>query len=288
MMENCMKSKLAISSIVFIWIVSVSGCTPSREDESQESRACNPQEIYASLRVETDKIYQAAEETLGSRPDMTIENVLWFGKGRYVMTCGGRYPSQFLAAQSTGPVVDFSPIEYWTRGDATPKNPGHYIFQTDRTAFEIPILDAESPEIENFGVSIAKDGDILNSPETSVLATYIYGADYLEDWVMTQDVGPRIERHPLDHLVTMVEPIPGVDSYFVVGKVVEERLELVAISLSKGITLLVKGNTVHTNDYVTGIIEEAYPEVWGIDEVRLKNLDNLPVHLIPTPIEPEG
>ena len=47
----------------------------------------------------------------------------------------------------------------------TRKTQPFYSFQTRDSFFEIPILDAESPEIEDFGVSITQEGDILNSPQ---------------------------------------------------------------------------------------------------------------------------
>ena len=66
-----------------------------------------------------------------------------------------------------------------------------------------------------------------------------------------------------------------------VGKVDSGNLSLVAIKLQPDVTLHVKGNTVHTNDYVTGVVQEVYPKKWGIDEVLLMNDKGNGVMLVP-------
>ena len=98
---------------------------------------------------------------------------------------------------------------------------------------------------------------------------------------MSTENEPRLERHPNYHLVTLVKSFQGRKSFFVVGHINNQSLELAAIELKPGVTILVKGNTVHTNDYVTGVVQEMYPEVWGIDEVRLVNLSGNKVTLRP-------
>ena len=133
----------------------------------------------------------------------------------------------------------------------------------------------------DFGVKIASAKDILNIPKSSLLATYEYGINYFKEFVLPEN-GPRLERHPNDHLVTLMKKFKGSQSFFIVGRIKNQSLELVAIELKPEVTILVKGNTVHTNDYVTGVVQEMYPEVWGIDEVRLVNLSGNKVTLRPT------
>ena len=67
----------------------------------------------------------------------------------------------------------------------------------------------ESLGIEDFAVSIAKEGDLLKSPATGVPATYIYGKDHLEPGGLPT-AQPRLENHPPDHLAPRVEPFSGM------------------------------------------------------------------------------
>ena len=83
-------------------------------------------------------------------------------------------------------------------------------------------------------------------------------------------------------MLTLLTKIEGRESYFVVGKVDSGKLNLAAIRLEPGATLHVKGNTVHTNDYVTGVVQEIYPKKWGVDEVLLMNDQGDAVRLIPS------
>ena len=83
-------------------------------------------------------------------------------------------------------------------------------------------------------------------------------------------------------MLTLLAKVDARESYFVVGKVDSGKLNLAAIRLEPGVTLHVKGNTVHTNDYVTGVVQEIYPKKWGIDEVLLMNDKGGAVRLIPS------
>ena len=113
------------------------------------------------------------------------------------------------------------------------------------------------------------------------MATYLYGANYFDDFVSPEN-GPRLKRHPHDHLVNLIFSFDDKKSYFVAGQVINRALSPVAIELQPGVTLRIRGNTVHTNDYVRGIVQEIYPMTWGVDEVRLVNRSGMTVRLLPT------
>ena len=245
------------------------------------SPQCDIKTIYKPLEDKTKALEKQTRATLGSRPGMRIDNVLWVGKGQYQLICNGRYPSLKPISRSNGPAIDHRTIKNWTRGDGKASGPGRYVFQDKSSYKKIPILPMNHERIAEFGVKVASDKDILNTPESSVLATYDYGINYFKEFVLPEN-GPRLERHPNDHLVTLVKSFKGRKSFFVVGHINHQALELAAIELKPGVTILVKGNTVHTNDYVTGVVQEMYPEVWGIDEVRLVNLLGNKVTLRPT------
>lgn len=245
------------------------------------SPQCDIKTTYKPLKEKTKALEKKTRATLGSRPGMRIDNVLWIGKGQYQLMCDGRYPSLNPISRSNGPTIDYRKIKNWTRGDGKASEPGRYVFQDNSSYKKIPILPINDKKISDFGVRVASDKDILNTPESSVLATYNYGINYFKDFVLPEN-GPRLERHPNDHLVTLVKSFEGRKSFFVVGHINNQSLELAAIELKPGTTILVKGNTVHTNDYVTGIVQEMYPEAWGIDEVLLVNLSGNKVTLRPT------
>ena len=242
---------------------------------------CDTKKVYKQLEETTKALEQQTRATLGSRPGMRIDNVLWVGKGKYQLICKGRYPSANSISKSDGPAIDYSKITNWIRGDGKASGPGRYVLQENRSYKHIPVLPINHKKLSDFGVKIASGKDILNTPESSILATYEYGINYFEDFVLPKN-GPRLERHPNDHLVTLVKNFKGEKSFFVVGRIQDQSLELAAIELKPGVTILVKGNTVHTNDYVTGVVQEMYPEVWGIDEVLLVNLSGDKVTLRPT------
>ena len=242
---------------------------------------CSPRILYGRIKSKTDSLEKQLRKTLGSRPGMQIKNVLWIGEGKFKLICNGQYPEELPFKATNYPSVDRSEIIGWTRGEGLAGKPGEYIFQTSATKEPIPIISMYSDELLKYGASIAKSGDVLNTPQKSVLATYIYGADYLEDFVLPKN-GPRIERHPNDHMLTLLAKVDARESYFVVGKVDSGKLNLAAIRLEPGVTLHVNGNTVHTNDYVTGVVQEIYPKKWGIDEVLLMNSKGGTVTLIPS------
>lgn len=249
---------------------------PYRADD----QACVPRNLYSEIRNETNALEKNLRNTLGSRPGMKIENVLWIGAGEYKLICRGQYPEVTSMAPSTGPAVDRSKIDHWQRGDGSADRPGRYVFQTDQRIVSIPILSSHSEQLSDYGVKIARTGDHFNSPRPSVMATYVYGSEYFDDFVFTKN-GPRLERHPNDHLVTLISRIDNKKSYFVVGKVVKNALNVVAVELLPGVTFHIRGNVVHTNDYVTGIVQEIYPKRWGVDEVRLVNRSGASIRLVP-------
>lgn len=242
---------------------------------------CTPRILYERIKLQADSLEKELRKTLGSRPGMQIKNVLWIGEGKFKLICNGQYPDELPFKASNHPPVDRSRIIGWTRGEGLAGKPGKYIFKTSATDELIPILSMYSDELLKYGASIARPGDVLNTPKKSVLATYVYGADYLEDFVLPEN-GARIERHPNDHMLTLLSKVDERESYFVVGKVDSGKLNLAAIRLEPGVTLHVKGNTVHTNDYVTGVVQEIYPKKWGIDEVLLMNDKGGAVRLIPS------
>jgi len=240
-----------------------------------------PRVLYEKINSQVDSLEKELRKTLGSRPGMQIKNVLWIGEGKFKLICNGQYPEELPFKATNHPPVDRSKIIGWSRGEGLAGKPGKYIFKTSATEETIPILSMHSKELFKYGASIAKKGDVLNTPQKSVLATYVYGADYLKDFVLPKN-GTRIERHPNDHMLTLLTKIEGRESYFVVGKVDSGKLNLAAIRLEPGATLHVKGNTVHTNDYVTGVVQEIYPKKWGVDEVLLMNDQGDKVRLIPS------
>ena len=241
---------------------------------------CEPNLLYSDIKDETEALERNTRKTLGSRPGMKIENVLWIGSGQFKLICNGQYPQSRSFAPSMGPPVDRSKIDRWQRGDGSADRPGRYMFQTDQIVVSIPILSIDSDQLSRYGVTVATMGDIFNTPRLSVMATYLYGSSYFDDFVWPEN-GPRLERHPNDHLVTLISRVDDKKSYFVVGKVVESALSIVAVELQPGVTLRIRGNTVHTNDYVTGVVQEIYPKTWGVDEVRLVNRSGMPVRLLP-------
>ena len=241
---------------------------------------CNPRILYERIQSKTDSLEKELTKTLGSRPGMQIKNVLWIGEGKFNLICNGQYPREFPFEASKKPLVDRSKIIGWTRGEGRARDPGKYIFKSSSTKIKIPILSIYSRDLLKYGASIAKSGNVLNTPKESVMATYVYGAHYFDNFVL-QTNGARIERHPNDHMLTLLKKVDGKESYFVVGKVDSGNLSLAAIKLESGVTLHVKGNTVHTNDYVTGVVQEVYPKKWGIDEVLLMNDKGNGVMLVP-------
>ena len=251
-------------------------CSPTTAREE-----CSPRILYESIQSQADILEKELRKTLGSRPGMQIKNVLWIGEGKFRLICNGQYPQELPFKASKGPLIDRSKIIGWSRGEGLARDPGKYVFETLSTIVTIPILPIYSDELSKYGASIAKPGNILNTPEKSVLATYMYGANYLDDFVVPRN-GPRLERHPNDHMLTLLTRIGSKESYFVVGKVDSGKLSLAAIKLEPGVTLHVKGNTVHTNDYVTGVVQEIYPKKWGIDEVLLMNNNGDAVELNPS------
>ena len=299
MKEHAMRWICAVMLMVMLFIVmSIQGAragvdAPAPEMEPQMERdedmmeeSCDPTVLYASLENETSALAAEAQATIGTRPGLEIRNVLWIGEGQFELICDGQYPEVSPFAPSTGPPIDRSPIVNWTRGNGTAATPGRYEFLTSDQVVEIPVLSAsDSDELASFGVRVATTGGVvLNTPEESVLATYVYGATYLDDFVIPVN-GPRLERHPNDHLATLISRVgDDAKSYFVVGKVDDNGiLSLAAIDLEPGVTFHIRGNTVHTNDYVTGVVQEMYPEMFGIDEVQLKNVADQPVKLQPVP-----
>ena len=108
--------------------------------------------------------------------------------------------------------------------------------------------------------------------------------------------GARIEQHMDGHMVSTLElydnPITGepIDSFFIVAKKIPSvgdgktepaliyDLEFAAVRLDKGKSLLVKSGTIHTNDYLSGVLQESFPTDFGGDEVFLKNLNGDPAH----------
>jgi len=245
-----------------------------------KSQDCEPSYLYREIKDETEALEKNVRKTLGSRPGMKVKNVLWIGSGQFKLICNGQYPQVRPYAPSMGPPVDRSKIDHWQRGDGSADRPGKYIFQSDQTFVSIPVLSSHSEKLSDYGVSVAAFGDSFNTPKPSVMATYLYGSSYFEDFVLPEN-GPRLERHPNDHLVTLISRVGNKKSYFVVGKVFKHALSLVAVELQPGETLRIRGNTVHTNDYVTGVVQEIYPKVWGVDEVRLVNQSGMAVRLVP-------
>jgi len=261
----------------FLLLVSLIFVPLSSRSNSQD---CDPNFLYSEIKDETEALQQNIRKTLGSRPGMKIENVLWTGTGQFKLICRGQYPDVRASAPSAGPAVDRSEINHWQRGDGSADRPGQYVFQTDQEVVVIPVLSSNSKSLIDYGVSVVAEGDLFNTPRPSVMATYLYGANYFNDFVFPEN-GPRLERHPNDHLVTLVSRVDDKKSYFIVGKVVDRALDIVAIELLPGLTLRIRGNTVHTNDYVTGIVQEIYPKTWGVDEVQLLNRSGTKVRLLP-------
>ena len=136
------------------------------------SPQCDIKTIYKPLEDKTKALEKQTRATLGSRPGMRIDNVLWVGKGQYQLICNGRYPSLKPISRSNGPAIDHRTIKNWTRGDGKASGPGRYIFQDKSSYKKIPILPMNHERIAEFGVKVASDKDILNTPESSVLATY--------------------------------------------------------------------------------------------------------------------
>ena len=261
----------------FLSFVLLSFLSLSSRSNSQD---CEPKSLYSEIKDETEVLKKNIRKTLGSRPGMKIENVLWIGTGQFKLICRGQYPEVRAIAPSVGPAVDRSKINHWQRGDGSADRPGQYVFQTDQEVLGIPILPSNSKSLIDYGVSVVAEGDLFNTPKPSVMATYLYGANYFNDFVFPEN-GPRLERHPNDHLVTLISRVEDKKSYFIVGKVDARSLNVVAIELLPGVTLRIRGNTVHTNDYVTGIVQEIYPKTWGVDEVQLFNRSGMKVRLLP-------
>lgn len=237
-----------------------------------------------------DQLKADARRSLSKRPGMTIEDVLWVGTGEYELLCGGRYPAAEPKAPGKDPGVDKSFIEGWSRGGGTADEPGTYTFDNSLTVQTIREYQATKENLARFGARLTHGGEQptrATFARESVLAVYDYKDNYFSDWVMRAGplAGSRIERHPVDHLVTLIRPSDAdAPSYFILGRVLEDgKLELGAIRLEVGVTVLIPANTVHTNDYVKGTLEEIYPRVWGIDEVLLVNREGKRVVLAPEP-----
>ena len=135
----------------------------------------------------------------------------------------------------------------------------------------IAVLSINHKLILGFEVKIASTKSILNASKSSIVVTYEHGINYFNKFVLPENE-PRLERHPNDHMVTLVKKIKDSQLFFIVGRTKNQSLELAAIELKPEVTILVKGNTAHTNDYVTEVVQGMYPQAWEIDEVHLVNL----------------
>lgn len=262
-------------------------CEPERACPGQESgsECASLAKSYESLDTAMiEGIKKEADASLSGRPGMTIEDVLWVGMGKYELQCGGRYPAARPAAEADNPGIDCSHINNWVRGGGSAEEPGTYTFATDLNEQPITEYEATEENLARFGARLTHSGEYASFSYESVHAVYVYKDNYFSDWVMRPGPlgGSRIERHPTDHLFTLAKPLENdAPSYFILGRVENGDLELGAIRLRTGVTILVPANVVHTNDYVKGTLEEVYPRVWGIDEVLLVNRDGKRVSLVP-------
>ena len=82
------------------------------------------------------------------------------------------------------------------------------------------------------------------------IVTYNYGDRYLPDYVM-QNSGIFIERHQFIQSITPMNEMCG--GYVLLGKESGSILELVAVTIPYGCTLLVNVNSIHGDSTLTGL-----------------------------------
>lgn len=174
--------------------------------------------------------------------------------------------------------------------DSIFKNPG--LLLTELDYLELPVItDPYHYDLSSFRVQVVPNKDpfafnqqwIAEYPHAQHklrIITYYYGPRYVSDYLMKTN-GLFIEKHDFIQAITPVHQT--CSGYVIIGREVPTRLELVAITIPFGYTLLIEPRAIHGDSNLIGLYLMAmtgnHSAMATADTVYLKNKDTGPLEI---------
>ena len=152
----------------------------------------------------------------------------------------------------------------WLKGTANCS--GKAIFPSNFDAV-LPIDIATTEHLRYYGASLADNAQVeVSLVYRHGIQDFSYQNNYLQDYVERETGGAGIERHDFCHLDCPLEADSG---YFVIGKMVDDKLYLTGFKVPTRHTVYVPGGVIHSNDYLKGTWRTMLSDATDIDHVHL-------------------
>lgn len=148
---------------------------------------------------------------------------------------------------------------------------------------EVPVQFATDGTLGYYGCRILGAGDKVHISRRSIITNFIYGSNYLDDYVIKSNGGSGVEHHGFAHLDT---PLDDNSGHLVLGKIDKETdaLELTAFKVPKGVSVYIPEDTIHTNDYFLGTWETLLSPACKFPSAKLKRLDRSSLKILPVEV----
>lgn len=152
--------------------------------------------------------------------------------------------------------------EYTGQKDSLFDDPGILELNEENIMFEI-ITDGYNYDLSEYNAQIVKNNESFSFNQRLVdkfehaqhklrVVTYNYGDNYLDDYLLTNGgSGIFIEKHEFIQAITPMNRKCG--GYVILGKEINNKLELIAVTIPFGCTLLVDVGCIHGDSTLTGM-----------------------------------
>ena len=169
-------------------------------------------------------------------------------------------------------------------GKSLTKDVGLLVFGTDDEVISLPQFDARSYDLSSFGATLVRNDRpfrITDAAEDPMdVVTYHFGPDYAKTLVQ-QGAGLFLETHDFTQIMSPVTKDSG--GFITLGRWEQGRLELVAVSVPYGHSIIVEKGTIHGDATFCGSYLMAmtvnHHTMATADVVLLKNRSRKNMHL---------
>ena len=196
------------------------------------------------------------------------------GHGGIILKNGTYSISKFV--HNSDPVYTSIPITWISKPqNDNPNDDEVGLIQINDISWDgsVPIMNATRSNVKFYGCCLEPDDNDYDLPQLTCKDGGIFDfnyTNYYDSWTKERNGqrgtgGCRLERHNFAHIETPLDR-EGKSGLFILGKLIQNDsvLLLTAYIITKGQTLYVPPNTIHTNDYQRGLWR-TYLEIGDID-----------------------
>lgn len=152
------------------------------------------------------------------------------------------------------------------------------VFTTNKD-YMIPIAKTTPENLAFYGASLHQIGDTISFDTSQTLPVTIVevGENYVDGYIYPIAKGIYCEKHNTPHYHQPISP--DSSGYLVIGKEVEEGLQLSAFQIPYGCGIYMAPNTIHNDLFLKGQYMVVYAKAEEYSTVLFRRQDNVPVKI---------